>query len=234
MGRSDVRPKVPRRGHATAATRRGRWPRIDEDVSPGPPRPRTRARARWLAEPREVRKEAEAQAPHPRKGEAEAEPVRTPEPGESIGAHAQTAAARETGDPEKPTKKLSLWMKEEEMLGKFSEGIVFWFKLMRDHLLMFFIFMILSFWAFNQMRVSNERPTPATSASSLGRVTLAAIMIWSEDTQRKGETVPTPTRTPPSASSCRRSRCSRSSRHRLSPHEEGAGQGGGRRRDHLP
>ena len=59
-----------------------------------------------------------------------------------------------------------------------------------DHLLMFFIFMILSFWAFNQMRVSNEEADPSyerleRSAASPRRHH-DLVRGWA---QRKGETV---------------------------------------------
>ena len=164
-----------------------------EDVSPETPETPGHTRTGsggWLSPGKSGKKRPKRKLTTPRKGEVKQNLYEPPNLEKALARMRRLQPHEETGDPEKPTKKLSLWMKEEEMQGKFSEGIVFWFKLMRDHLLMFFIFTILSFWAFNQMRVSNEEANPSYERlGALGRVTLAAIMIWSEDTQRKGETV---------------------------------------------
>ena len=164
-----------------------------EDVNPETPETpghRRTGSGGWLSPGKSGKKRPKRTLTTPRKGEVKQNLYEPPNLEKALARMRRLQPHEETDDPEKPTKKLSLWMKEEEMQGKFSEGIVFWFKLMRDHLLMFFIFTILSFWAFNQMRVSNEEANPSYERlGALGRVTLAAIMIWSEDTQRKGETV---------------------------------------------
>ena len=157
-----------------------------EDVTPETPGLKRTGSGGWLSPTKSTpRKRAT-----PRKGEVKQALYEPPVLEKALARMRRLQPHMETDDPEKPTKKLNIWMKEEEMQGKFSEGIVFWFKLMRDHLLLFFIFMVLSFWAFNQMRVSNdENNTSYDRLGALGRVTLAAIMLWSEDTQRKGEQV---------------------------------------------
>lgn len=164
-----------------------------EDVNPETPETpghRRTGSGGWLSPGKSGKKRPKRTLTTPRKGEVKQNLYEPPNLEKALARMRRLQPHEETDDPEKPTKKLPLWMKEEEMQGKFSEGIVFWFKLMRDHLLMFFIFTILSFWAFNQMRVSNEEANPSYERlGALGRVTLAAIMIWSEDTQRKGETV---------------------------------------------
>lgn len=160
-----------------------------EDVNPETPGHKRTGSGGWLS-PTKSGKKKRAPRATPRKGEVKQALYEPPVLEKALARMRRLQPHMETDDPEKPTKKLNIWMKEEEMQGKFSEGIVFWFKLMRDHLLLFFIFMVLSFWAFNQMRVSNdENNTSYDRLGALGRVTLAAIMLWSEDTQRKGEQV---------------------------------------------
>ena len=211
-----------------------------EDVNPETPETpghRRTGSGGWLSPGKSGKKRPKRTLTTPRKGEVKQNLYEPPNLEKALERMRRLQPHEETDDPEKPTKKLSLWMKEEEMQGKFGEGIVFWFKLLRDHLLMFFIFTILSFWAFNQMRVSNEEANPSYERlGALGRVTLRRHhdLVRGYPAQgrdclqhRQGRHL--------RHHRARRAHDVRASlRHRLSPHEEGAGQGGGRRRDHLP
>jgi len=83
--------------------------------------------------------------------------------------------ASEIGADKKTTKKLPLTIPVDEMMNRFSDGIVFWFVVLRDYLYAFLLLTVLSGGLFHAARVANsENGTDWDQLSGLARATFGA------------------------------------------------------------
>ena len=93
----------------------------------------------------------------------------------------------QVGADGKRTRKLRLRLGQEEMMHTFSDGIVFWFVLLRDWLIAFVGLIIASSVFFNLCRRANEaNGTGWDRLNGLPRATWGAVLFWSHDSARSG------------------------------------------------
>ena len=93
----------------------------------------------------------------------------------------------QVGADGKRTRKLRLRLGQEEMMHTFSDGIVFWFVLLRDWLVAFVGLIIASSVFFNLCRRANEaNGTGWDRLNGLPRATWGAVLFWSHDSARSG------------------------------------------------
>ena len=88
----------------------------------------------------------------------------------------------QVGADGKRTRKLRLRLGQEEMMHTFSDGVVFWFVLLRDWLVAFVGLIIASSVFFNLCRRANEaNGTGWDRLNGLPRATWGAVLFWSHD-----------------------------------------------------
>ena len=87
----------------------------------------------------------------------------------------------------KTTRKLSLKIGTEEMMNRFSEGVVFWFLLLRDYLIVFVVLTIVASGYFNLVRRANEEAgTTWERLDGISRASFGAVLFWSAKKSRDG------------------------------------------------
>lgn len=79
----------------------------------------------------------------------------------------------------KKTKKLPIGISLDEMMNKFSDGVVFWFIVLRDYLIAFLVLILLSSGVYHVARVANtDNGTDWDQLSGLARATYGAVIFW--------------------------------------------------------
>ena len=96
----------------------------------------------------------------------------------------------EIGEDGRRTKRLPASMGLEDMMQRFSDGIVFWFILLRDYLIAFLLLTALSGGLFHLANVANdENGTGWDTLNGLARATYGAALFWGANKSKAGEVI---------------------------------------------
>ena len=94
----------------------------------------------------------------------------------------------EIGEDGRRTKRLPVSIPLDDMMQRFSDGIVFWFIVLRDYLIAFLLLTALSGGLFHLANVANdENGTGWDTLSGLARTTFGAALFWGSNKSRVGE-----------------------------------------------
>ena len=94
----------------------------------------------------------------------------------------------EIGEDGRRTKRLPASIPLDDMMQRFSDGIVFWFIVLRDYLIAFLLLTALSGGLFHLANVANdENGTGWDTLSGLARTTFGAALFWGSNKSRVGE-----------------------------------------------
>lgn len=94
----------------------------------------------------------------------------------------------EIGEDGRRTKRLPASIPLDEMMQRFSDGIVFWFIVLRDYLIAFTLLTALSGGLFHLANVANdENGTGWDTLSGLARATYGAVLFWGSNKSKAGE-----------------------------------------------